>query len=208
MGSVTRPRRASERRRAVAERVGETVERLLREGHGYTGLGVQRIAEEAGIARSTFYLHFPDKPALLIDVAAAATEDLFAAARTWLEHGFADRAMLERTIAAIVAQQREHDAVLAAVVELAAYDEDVAAFWRARVGGFVAALRARIEEGQREGLIDARLDAQTTAAWITWGTERLVAQHVAERGREEDEQLAAGLARAVQSTLGLGTRGT
>ena len=70
------------------------------------------------------------------------------------------------------------------------------------MGGFVVdALGARIEQGQRERAIDRELDARTTAAWITWGTERLVAQHVAERSSEEDARLAAGLARAVQSTL-------
>jgi AcrR family transcriptional regulator len=203
MPSVTRPSgRSATNREAITAKVSDAVGRLLAEGHGFTSIGVQRIAEEAGIARSTFYLYFPDKAAVLIAIAASATADLFAAAGAWAEHGFTDLEMLEGTIVGIVAQQREHSALLAAVAEVAAYDEQVAGFWRARVGAFIERLRERIEEGQQNGTIAAGLEPATTAAWVTWGTERLIAQHVAERPPGEDAGLARGLSRAIWSTLG------
>jgi AcrR family transcriptional regulator len=43
--------------------------RLLAEGESIAELGVQRIATEAGVARSSLYVHFPDKPALLVRLA-------------------------------------------------------------------------------------------------------------------------------------------
>ncbi len=204
MPSVTRPgrRRDDAHRDAVTANLAAAVVRLLLEGHGYTSIGVQRIAEEAGIARSTFYLYFPDKSALLIAIAESATADLFAAAGAWAQGGFTDLEMLERTVAGIMAQQRQHGAILAAVAEIAAYDEEVATFWRARVGAFIDLLRERIEEGQSTGTIATGLDPATTAAWITWGTERLIAQHVAERPAREDAELARGLSRAIWSALG------
>jgi AcrR family transcriptional regulator len=203
MPSVTRrAARSPEHREAVVDQVAEAVERLLADGHGYTTLGVQRIAEEAGIARSTFYLYFPDKTALLMRIAESATEDLFAAASSWVADGFADRDALEQTLLGVIAQQREHAALLAALMEVAGYDGQVAEFWRERVGAFVELLGGRIADGQRAGTIAPGLDPGTTAAWIAWGTERLVAQHVAARPQHEDEQLAAGLATAVWSTLG------
>ena len=178
------------------------VRRLLKDGHGYTALPIQRIADEAGIARSTFYLYFPDKTALLMRITESATESLFTAAEAWLEHGFADMAALERTILDVIAQRREHADLLAALTEVSGYDEQVAAFWRARVGGFIDLLQGRIEEGQRAGTIVPALDAATTAAWTAWGVERLLAQHVATHPPREDQRLAAGLAGAIWSTLG------
>lgn len=203
MPSVTRrAARDADHREAVVEQVAAAVERLLEDGHGYTTLGVQRIADEAGIARSTFYLYFPDKSALLIRVTEAATRELFAAAGAWLDDSFTDRDDLERTLRGVIAQQRDHAALLAAVTEVAGYDEQVAAFWRAEVGRFIERLRGRLEEGQRAGAIAAALDPGTTAAWIAWGTERLLAQHVATRPEVDDARLAAGLATAVWATLG------
>jgi len=203
VASVTRPApRDPGHREAVARQVAAAVERLLADGEGFTALAIQRIAAEAGIARSTFYLHFPDKTALLMRITEAASGDLFAAAEGWLADGFADRSELERTLLGVVGQQREHSALLRALAEVAGYDEQVASFWRDRVGGFIAQLSERIEEGQRAGTIAPELDPESTAAWITWGVERLAAQHVASEPPERDPQLAAGLATAIWSTLG------
>lgn len=203
MASVTRPAgRSPEHREAVVRQVAAAVERLLAEGHGYTALGVQRIAAEAGIARSTFYLYFPDKTALLMRATEAATEDLFAAAEAWAAEGFADLADLERTLLAVIGQQRAHADLLAALAEVAGYDEGVAAFWRERVGRFIKVLEDRIEDGRRNGTVAAALDPATTAAWIAWGAERLIAQHVATHAESEDARLAHGLATAIWATLG------
>ncbi len=203
MPSVTRrASRSPERRETVVRQVADAVERLLAEGHGYTTLGVQRIADEAGIARSTFYLYFPDKSALLMRVAETATARLFATAEAWVADGFADRPALERALGDIVGQQREHAPLLAALTEVAGYDEAVAAFWRDRVNGFAGLLSERIADGQRAGTIAAGLDPDTAAAWMAWGVERLAAQHVASEPPSSDARLAGGLARAIWATLG------
>ena len=203
MPSVTRrASRSPEHRSAVIAQVTTAVERLLADGHGFTTLGVQRIADEAGIARSTFYLYFPDKSALLVQVTESATAELFASAQDWLSDGFADLAALEHTLLEVIGQLRAHAEVYAALVEVAGYDEEVAAFWRARVAGFSDVLRARIEEGQRAGTIAAALDPPITAEWIAWGTERLIAQHTPIHPASEDARLARGLATATWATLG------
>lgn len=203
MPSVTRrAARSPEHRDGVVRQVGQAVERLLGEGNGFTTLGVQRIADEAGIARSTFYLYFPDKTALLMRVAESATEELFAAAGAWVEGGFTDRDHLERTLRDVVEQQRAHDALLAALAEVAGYDEQVAAFWRGRIGAFAARLQERLADGQAAGTISPALDPAVTAEWMAWGVERTVAQHVAARPPRDDARLAAGLAAAIWTTLG------
>ncbi|MBI5105428.1 MAG: TetR/AcrR family transcriptional regulator [Solirubrobacterales bacterium] len=203
MPSVTRrASRDADHREAVARQVTDAVERLLAEGSTYTSLGVQRIAAEAGIARSTFYLYFPDKVALLLRTTEIATEELFAAAEAWAREGFEDLAALERTVAELVAQQRAHAPLLAALTEVAGYEPEVAAFWRARVGRFVEVLRRRLAAGQKAGTVDRALDPTVTAAWMAWGAERLIAQHVAGDGGRGDARLARGLATAIWATLG------
>ena len=52
-------------------------EKLLVEGVSFTELGVQRIATEAGIARSTFYLYFRGKTELLVRLAGSLKKQLF-----------------------------------------------------------------------------------------------------------------------------------
>ncbi|MEU6204148.1 helix-turn-helix domain-containing protein, partial [Micromonospora musae] len=62
MPSITRRRSAAaDRRLPVEAQILAATERLLGEGESFTELGVQRIAREAGVARSTFYMHFADK---------------------------------------------------------------------------------------------------------------------------------------------------
>src|ERR1700737_1781509 len=87
MSSVTRPPSGHRERRAATEnRVFEATASLLRGGAGFTELAVESIARAAGIARSTFYVPFPDKSDLLIRLATRATDELFAASDDWWEH--------------------------------------------------------------------------------------------------------------------------
>lgn len=53
MRSITWRSRPEGNRASVEERILAATERLLAEGTSFTGLGMQRIAAEAGIARST-----------------------------------------------------------------------------------------------------------------------------------------------------------
>jgi AcrR family transcriptional regulator len=84
MPSITRPRpQGPDRRAAAVAQVLAATERLLGEGVPFTELGVQRIAAEAGIARSTFYLHFRDKTELLVRLAGSLKEELFDLGEDW-----------------------------------------------------------------------------------------------------------------------------
>ena len=51
----------------VELRILEATERLLRDGASFTHLSLREISQAAGIARSTFYVHFADKSDLLLD---------------------------------------------------------------------------------------------------------------------------------------------
>jgi AcrR family transcriptional regulator len=185
-------------RGAAEQQILDAVERLLAQGESYTQLGMRRIADEAGVARSTMYVYFTDKSELLMRITESATAELFTVAEEWVGSGRAGGVeAIERVQLAIIEQQRSHGALLAAVLEVAAYDPAVAEFWRSRVNSFARTLQASLEDEQRAGRVPAELDAEVVARFLTWGTERTVFEHTAEPGGISDERLAKGMAQII-----------
>jgi AcrR family transcriptional regulator len=197
MSSVTRRRSPHRERRAEASaRVLEATGSLLRDGERFTELGTERIASAAGVARSTFYVHFADKSELLLRLAAEATEELFEASDAWWEHSLADGpGPLGGALLELTRIYRRHAAVLDAVGEVAGYDPAVAAFWRERMDGYAASLRARLAGEQRAGAVPREVDPEATAFVLVWSVERSVAEHVRAQPPRTDAAFAAQLAR-------------
>ncbi len=200
--TVTQKKSANPAESVVAS-VAEAVERLLAGGECFTTLGVQRIADESGIARSTFYRYFPDKSTLLIQAAGVATSEQLSVVGEWMEKDAPTREELEDAFAIMVSRHREHAPLVRALNEVAGYDEEVAAFWRGRIEESVESLSRFIETGQAAGMVNPSLESVTTAELLAWGVERVVTQHVLSLPRSEDKILAARLSRTVWSTLGL-----
>jgi AcrR family transcriptional regulator len=198
MRSITRSGGGGRSRREAVERdVFDAVERLLGDGESFTALGVQRIADEAKIARTTFYGHFPDKPTLLIRMTEAVTADLFQRAADWVQRG-GTRDELADTILSLVGEQRRHAPLLRALAEVASYEREVEAFWHARIEAFADVIRERLE---RDHQPDESPDPVYIASWIAWGTERTIAVHVATRPPGADHAFAQGVAHAIWATM-------
>lgn len=168
---------------------------LLADGTAFTELGVQQIAERAGIGRSTFYTHFTDKTDLLIRFAQDSTRELRAVAARWTDSD--EREVLVDTLLGVIEQRREHAPALRALEEVAHYDPGVAEAWRGMVGSNVELVRKRIERDQERGLIAADVNAELTASYLTWGTERFVGQHVDAGCDARDLEVAESIARTV-----------
>ncbi len=206
MPSVTRQARDDRHRTAVSQQVLEAVERLLARGESFTNLGIQRIAAEAGIARTTFYGYFRDKPTLLMALTESATTRLFEVASAWVNDDASTRAQLEATVGQEIVEYRKHAPLLGALTEVAGYAPEVAAYWLETINGFAVLIAERIVRHQQAGRIPAAVDATTTAEWIAWGTERTVAMHVAAHPDDPsgDLQLARGVAAATWAAMQYG----
>lgn len=170
---------------------------LLGEGVTLTALGVERIAAAAGVSRSTFYVHFRDKTDLLVRLADRATAELFATAdRFWIEDHSGGPEQLSGVILAMVRIYRRHEPVLRAVIEVAGYDAEVAAFWRERMDRYADFMGEQVEVDQRAGRVSPAVDARHTAFAVVWGVERSVSEHVRAEPPSGDPAFARALGRA------------
>jgi TetR/AcrR family transcriptional regulator, ethionamide resistance regulator len=181
------------RRNGVERDVIDATIRCLAAGESITNLGIQRICDEAGVARSAFYKNFTDKTDLMLRTVQTATGDLFATACAWAA-GSGGRKSMAAAHLNTVRVWREHAPLLKAYFEVAAYDPDLAAFWEERMSAVVDVMEDRIRTGQDQGLVSRKLNATALAEFVVYGFERRTAQHVASAPPSADKQFAQDLA--------------
>lgn len=193
-------RRAPERAAgsAVERRILTAAERLLATGTPFTALSMRRIADAAGLARSTVYRYFPQKNCLLIRLVDADTQNRFAPAERWWEHWRAgDPDALTDALAAMLVYRRDRGHLLDALAEVAAYDSAVARYHVERA----AYLFERVVETVRRSRLDTGVTsaaAERTAALIIAATvERTAELYCALYPPVEPRRIAAALSAAV-----------
>jgi AcrR family transcriptional regulator len=154
---------------------------------------VRQIAEAAGVARSTFYVHFRDKTDLLIRLAGDTNRQIFDVGEGWRPEEGGLEALID-VFAAVIAVHRERAAVIAAVHEVSAYDPVVRDFWDGEINRSAERMRATLAGARRAGRVAADMDPDTAARVMAWSGERVIARHVAVRDPAEDAALARELA--------------
>jgi AcrR family transcriptional regulator len=128
--SFTVQARTGERRRAATqEDLLRATERLLSQGAPLASLSVEKIVAEAGVVRTTFYLHFRDKYELIERLAREQEAWIEAAGQRALSDPDLGRETIAKAISEIVAGWSANHAVLAAIIELAEYDERMRDTW-------------------------------------------------------------------------------
>lgn len=204
MPSITRRTQSSraERRRELRARLLEAVEVLLAEGHNFTELSVERLASEAGVSRSTFYVYFEDKADLLRAWLDGIVSEVTEAAQDWwaLPAG-ATKADLRRVLDGIVRTYRPHTLLMSAVFAASTYDSGIRGDVDRFIRGNIAGLRRHITDGQKAGYIDPGLRPAETAAWLTWMAERGLHLMVSAAGDNELVRLIDAYTDIVWNTL-------
>lgn len=201
MPSVTRRTgaRGSGRRGTVEENLQRAMERLLEKGHNFTQVSVEQLAAEAGIARGTFYLHFRDKGELVAKLMARVTQAITEAARLESPET-AQRADVRATVKAVVSLYREHYAVMAAIVETAAYDPEVERLFQAMMATLVEVNRKAMSRRRQAGLLGANVPPLTPDV-VTWAFERACHQLILGRKPAQVEALVESLTHIIWTSI-------
>jgi AcrR family transcriptional regulator len=198
MASVTRPRSGQLKRRAEIEAaVLAAAERLLADGAGFTELGVQRIAAEAGVARSSFYMCFPDKVTVLVRLVGNMKDELFGIATTWRPTG-PDGGV--DGLAAVFGEQlkyyRRRAPLLAAIAEVSAYDPTLRAANAREIDRFAQHITDVLTDEQRAGRTPADIDCVVAGRVLAWGGEQVIARQITTGDPDDDSAVAAEMARS------------
>lgn len=196
MPSVTRRRPPDPARRASVEaQILAATERLLQDGASFTDLGVQRIAAEAGVARSTFYTHFADKSQLLMRLANTMQTTAFDLVVSWQPTGQPDDAQrLIEIFREVVKLYRQYAEVLKAVNEVSSYDATVRQFWNSRLDRFLNRTVGVLAAEQDAGHTRADVDRVIAARLVVLGGDRFLVHHVTTDDGSGDEAAAREIA--------------
>jgi TetR/AcrR family transcriptional regulator, ethionamide resistance regulator len=178
MGGQSRGAAPTAKRVAVQAAVLEATDALLREGVSYSELNIERIATRAGISRTAFYFYFRDKRELLLRLTEGVTDELYRQGDIWFSGTGEPADDLAEALRNIGALYRENGAVLAAIVQAAATDDEIAMSWHGIVDRFVDATTRRIEELQRSGRTPMTEDARASAFALCWMIERAFNQQL------------------------------
>lgn len=193
MPSVTRRKPESRPRPAAPERLVAATERLLSTGTPYIGLSVEQLCSEAGVARSTFYVHFRDKGELVTRVAERMLKQLTRAAEAWWVPG-AERGELRSATRRLVGVYARHRAVLVALAETAVYDAELRVVQQALVDRHAEPLARLIEKGKRDGSVRDVHTRETVVALV--GMVQVACERLA---GADDEEALERLADAITS---------
>jgi AcrR family transcriptional regulator len=192
------------KRAAVQSAVLAATSELLGEGVSYADLNIERIATRAGISRTAFYFYFRDKRELLLRLTEDVTDELYRQGDIWFSGAGEPTAEVAEALQKIGALYREHGAVLRAIVQAAATDDEVAVFWHAILDRFVDATARRIDELRSKGFTVVAEDARATAFALCWMIERAFNQQLVLGEPIAHDQLVAALSgifiRAVYGT--------
>ncbi len=165
-----RSRRAANKSR-LKLRLLDAVEQALENGT-YAELSIERLLEQSGVVRSTFYYHFDDKADLVGSLAEEVLQTFERNALSWMAD---DDAMTKDAMQASTEQlfryYWKHRTVMLAAADSAAAN--------ARIRTRLDRMWSNLADGVADRITAAQdkhhwrsVDPKRTAAWLIWMTER------------------------------------
>ncbi|MGW1216745.1 TetR/AcrR family transcriptional regulator [Streptomyces sp. NPDC002499] len=187
-------RGADDRASAIEAGALAAAERLLAEGTSFSALSMQRIADEAGVARSTLYLYFKEKGALLIRLAGGLKKGSYQLMSGWSPDDSDALDRLGDTLREVIGYYRQRRHVLRAMLELADRDSTAGRLWAEELDPFQQLCQQWIRQAQAKGLTAAGVDPATASQVIVHGGFRVIAQQALTGDPDRDTTVAHELA--------------
>jgi AcrR family transcriptional regulator len=199
-GSPSRQGRAY-RSEEIEQLLRAALAELMADGAAFRDISVERLITSAGMARSTFYVHFDDKFAMLAALSATTLKRLYTAQRTWMgKDRDVTAADVRDSMRRLFDAFADDEAVMRAVAEAAVYDPKIREAYVSSVQDYAGALERYIRRGQKGGWV-TDLAPSPTGQVLAWMTERTVTQVAAGMSARRLDALADSLARVICSTL-------
>jgi AcrR family transcriptional regulator len=150
----------------------DTCERLLGE-KPLGDIGVDELAQGAGISRPSFYFYFESKTAVLRALVERVADQMYAEAESWLaREDEPPEVTVSRSIGAAAQLWREHGPVLRAAVETWGSVPEMRQLWEETIRRFVDQSAARIREERAAGTAPPGPDPDSLATALIWMNER------------------------------------
>ena len=188
MTTVTRKKGSSraKRRAELRDKLLDATEAAVGAGERLTQLQLGALCAAAGVARSTFYLHFADRGELhaaWLDDIATRLESVGAA--WWRLDGEAGRADLREALSSLVQAYRPHAALMRELYAASASDPELREQVDLVTARNIKGLRKHIAAGQSGGWICPDLPPAEAAGWLMCMAAR--GQHTLVAGADDAE---------------------
>ncbi|MEV4312445.1 TetR/AcrR family transcriptional regulator [Actinocrispum sp. NPDC049592] len=116
-------------------------------------IGIDELAAGAGVARSTFYLHFESREDVLYALSDRLCREIYTSAVVWFRRGDeSPKEAVERALTHTVALWRAHGPALRASVRGRETDPRLAELWRDIARRFMRSAAVQIESERNAGL--------------------------------------------------------
>jgi TetR/AcrR family transcriptional regulator, ethionamide resistance regulator len=191
----------------IIVRLRQALERALADGTRYADLEVERLAQDAGMSRSSFYVYFEGKVDLIRELADDVIAGVIDIGREWWELPAASTwDDLHVALGHMMRAYRAQAPLVGVVVEAAAYDEQVRAEYLSLVRRSRRAIEEHIRNGQQRGFIRSEIDPDTAATWLTWMLSRGSHELIRAAGPAQFDKRLRALTDIMWRTLYLGVR--
>lgn len=184
-GSSVQALSGARRREATQTALVDATRRLLLSGETYSSLYVERIAQEAGVSRATFYLNFADKKEVMIRLAYEIVEQRFVIGAELLADPDIGRETLVAIVTDMVRRWTEDAPLLHAIIELAEQDSTMRQTWVDAVHQ-VGAMGAKLMRARWGDSRAAFADPETLGQVLAWMFERSAHQLTREPHRRAE----------------------